>query len=97
LVMVGWVFFRAATFHDSLYVLHQMFLVPHGRSLIPKWEEYLALVTLLLALFEEKKDWFEKVSLGPAWAYGAVCALLLLSVELIGYTEAAVPFVYFQF
>ncbi len=97
LVMIGWVFFRAATFHDSLYVLNQMFFVPQGRQLIPVWLKYLALVTLLLALFEEKKDWFEKLALGPAWAYGAVCAILLLSVELIGYTEAAVPFVYFQF
>jgi len=97
LVMIGWVFFRAATFHDSLYVLHQMLFVPHGISLIPPWEKYLALITLLLALFEEKKEWFEKIALGPAWAYGAVCAILLLSVELIGYTEAAVPFVYFQF
>ncbi len=97
LVMIGWVFFRAVSFHDSLYVLHQMFFVPRGRPLIPRWETILALFTLALALLEEKKEWFEEVSLGPAWAYGAVCALLLLSVELIGYTEAAVPFVYFQF
>ncbi|MGA2879637.1 MAG: MBOAT family O-acyltransferase [Bryobacteraceae bacterium] len=97
LVMIGWVFFRATTFHDSLYVLHQMFFVPDGRLLIPLWQMELALMTLLLALFEEKKDWFEKLTLGPAWAYGAVCAILLLSVELIGFTEAAVPFVYFQF
>jgi alginate O-acetyltransferase complex protein AlgI len=97
LVMVGWVFFRATTFHDSLYVLHQMFFVPHGTVLILRWERWLALFTLLLALLEEKKEWFEEISLGPAWAYGAVCALLLLSVELIGYTETALPFVYFQF
>ena len=97
LVMIGWVFFRAATFHDSLYVLHQMFFVPHGQQLIPRWETILALITLVLALLEEKKEWFEEISLGPAWAYGAVCALLLLSVELIGYTQSAVPFVYFQF
>jgi alginate O-acetyltransferase complex protein AlgI len=97
LVMIGWVFFRAATFHESLYVLHQMFFVPRGHTLIPAWQMDLALMTMLLALFEEKKDWFEKIALGPAWAYGAVCAVLLLAVELIGYTEAAVPFVYFQF
>jgi alginate O-acetyltransferase complex protein AlgI len=97
LVMIGWVFFRAANFHDSLYVLHQMFFVPYGRGLIPRWEKVLALITLLLALLEEKKEWFEEIALGPAWAYGAVCALLLLSVELIGFTETAVPFVYFQF
>jgi alginate O-acetyltransferase complex protein AlgI len=97
LVMIGWVFFRAATFHDSRYVLRQMFFVPDGRLLIPLWQVELAAITLLLALFEEKKDWFEKVTLGPAWTYGAVCAILLLAVELIGFTEKAVPFVYFQF
>jgi D-alanyl-lipoteichoic acid acyltransferase DltB (MBOAT superfamily) len=97
LVMIGWVFFRATTFHDSLYVLHQMLFVPRGHTLIPAWLTDLALMTLLLALFEEKREWFEKIALGPAWAYGAVCAVLLLAVELIGYSEAAVPFVYFQF
>jgi alginate O-acetyltransferase complex protein AlgI len=97
LVMIGWVFFRATTFHDSVYILHQMFFGPGGELLIPRWEQILALVTLLLALLEEKKEWFEEISLGPAWAYGAVCALLLLAIELIGYSQAAVPFVYFQF
>jgi alginate O-acetyltransferase complex protein AlgI len=97
LVMVGWVFFRAANFHDSIYVLQQMFLAPLGQLFIPRWECGLAVLTLLLALFEERKEWFEKITIGPAWAYGAACAVLLLSVELLGFTEAAVPFVYFQF
>jgi D-alanyl-lipoteichoic acid acyltransferase DltB (MBOAT superfamily) len=97
LAMVGWVFFRAVTFHDSVYVLSQMFSGAPGRVLIPRWQIDLALLTLLFALLEEKKEWFEKVAVGPAWAYGAVCAALLIGVELLGYTEAAVPFVYFQF
>ena len=97
LVMVGWVFFRAANFQDSIYVLRQMFAGQLGSLFLMRWQIDLALITLLLALLEEKNEWFEKVAIGPAWAYGAVCALLLLSVELIGYTEAAVPFVYFQF
>ncbi len=97
LVMIGWVFFRAANFHDSLHVLYQMFFVPDGRQLIPDWAIALAAITLLLAVLEEKKEWFEQISLGPVWAYGTVCALLLLAVELIGFTENAVPFVYFQF
>src|ERR1700729_2993921 len=58
LVVIGWVFFRAATFHDSIYILHQMFFVPHGPQIIPQWLKYLALITLLLALLEEKKEWF---------------------------------------
>jgi alginate O-acetyltransferase complex protein AlgI len=97
LVMVGWVFFRAVNFHDSIYVLQQMFTGRIGAMFLMRWQIDLALITLLLALLEEKLEWFEKLAVGPAWAYGAVCALLLLSVELLGYTEAAVPFVYFQF
>ncbi len=39
--MIGWVFFRATTFHDSLYVLHQMFFVPQGGAAVDPalWEE----------------------------------------------------------
>ncbi len=97
LAMIGWVFFRAATFHDSMFVLSQMFTGSTGDVLIPIWMIYLALITLALALAEEKRAWFERVAIGPAWAYGAVCALLLWSVEAIGFTGPAVPFVYFQF
>lgn len=97
LAMIGWVFFRAVSFHDSTYVIGQMFAGAAGEVLIPAWLIYLALITLLLAILEERAGWFERVAIGPAWAYGAVCALLLWGVELIGFTGPAVPFVYFQF
>ena len=97
LVTIGWVFFRAPTLTDSLYILKQMFLVPMGGDLIPVWGRYLALVTLGLAVLEERKAWFDFVALSPPWIYGAVCGLLLLSIELLGFTDIAVPFVYFQF
>jgi D-alanyl-lipoteichoic acid acyltransferase DltB (MBOAT superfamily) len=97
LATIGWVFFRAATFHQSVYVLGQMFTGARGTVPIPRWLAYLALLALVLAVMEEKNAWFEKVAVGPAWAYGAVCGLLLLSVELLGFGGPAVPFVYFQF
>jgi hypothetical protein len=74
-----------------------MFSGAAGFVLIPAWLIVLALITLLLALWEEEEEWFEKLALGPAWSYGAACALLLLTVELIGFTDTTVPFVYFQF
>jgi alginate O-acetyltransferase complex protein AlgI len=97
LVTIGWVFFRATTLHDGIFVLQQMFSSKPGTLAIPVWLIWLAAITLLLALLEEKKEWFEKIAIGPAWRYGAVCAVLLLGVELLGFTENAVPFVYFQF
>jgi D-alanyl-lipoteichoic acid acyltransferase DltB (MBOAT superfamily) len=97
LVMIGWVFFRASTFSDSIFVLSQMFGGVRGSMLMMRWHIWMAVITLIVAILEEKKQWFDKLSLAPAWAYGLVCAIMLLCVEIIGYTEAAVPFVYFQF
>jgi len=54
-------------------------------------------VSLVIALLEEKFEWIERLAHGPAWAYVAVAVMLLFTVELIGVTEKAVPFVYFQF
>jgi alginate O-acetyltransferase complex protein AlgI len=97
LVCVGWVFFRAATFHDSVYVIQQMFSW-HGKGiLIPAWLGCVLAVSLVIALFEEKFEWIERLAHGPAWAYVAAAVTLLFTVELIGVTEKAVPFVYFQF
>lgn len=97
LVCIGWVFFRAATLHDSVYVIQQMF-VWHGKAgLIPVWLSCAVAVSLVVALFEEKTAWIERLAQGPAWAYIAAVVTLLFSVELIGVTEKAVPFVYFQF
>jgi D-alanyl-lipoteichoic acid acyltransferase DltB (MBOAT superfamily) len=97
LVCVGWVFFRAATLHDSVYVIQQMFSW-HGKGiLIPAWLGCVLALSLSVALFEEKFEWIERLAHGPAWAYVAAVVTLLFSVELIGVTEKAVPFVYFQF
>jgi alginate O-acetyltransferase complex protein AlgI len=97
LVTVGWVFFRAARLEDSRFVIKQMFAGSGGTWLVPMWMMVLVGVCLLLAAWQEKRDWFARVANGPAWAYAGVCAVLLVCVELIGVTDVAVPFVYFQF
>jgi len=92
LVMFGWVFFRAGTFHDSVYVLGQMFAGKAGLTgglPISPWLIYLALITLVLALLEERLGWFERIAVGPAWAYGAVCAVLMLAVGVTGLQRAS--------
>jgi alginate O-acetyltransferase complex protein AlgI len=97
LVCIGWVFFRAATLHDSAYVIRQMFSWRWETGLIPVWLACLTGLSLVISLFEEKTGWIERLARGPAWAYVAATVMLLLTVELIGVTEKAVPFVYFQF
>jgi D-alanyl-lipoteichoic acid acyltransferase DltB (MBOAT superfamily) len=95
LVCVGWVFFRAATLHESVYIVSQMFS-GRGDNLIPVWLLCWTALSLLLALAEEKWEWMERFARGPAWAYATAVILLLLSVELIGAADRR-PFVYFQF
>ena len=99
LVCVGWVFFRAATFSDSSYVIRQMFAGAPGVTgvLIPGWLLAMVGIALVIALFEERFTWIDSLARGPAWAYVAAAVALLLTVEMIGVTEKAVPFVYFQF
>ncbi|MEO8098338.1 MAG: MBOAT family protein [Acidobacteriota bacterium] len=99
LVCIGWVFFRAATLKDSVYVLGQMFASPWNNAafLIPAWLLYFVGLALLVAIMEEKWEWIERLPHGPAWAYAALVVALLFSVELAGVTEKAVPFIYFQF
>jgi alginate O-acetyltransferase complex protein AlgI len=99
LVAVGWVFFRAATFADSRYVLGQMFTRiagPHDIR-IPVWLTYMVVFSLLIALAEEKWECIERLARGPAWAYAAAVIVLVLCVELVGVTDKPIPFVYFQF
>jgi len=54
-------------------------------------------VSLVVVLLEERFEWMERLARGPAWAYVAAVVTLLFTVEMLGVTEKAVPFVYFQF
>ena len=99
LVTVGWVFFRAANFSDSRYVIAQMFShAPEvNKIVIAPWLVWLAVMSLGVAILEESWDLFERLVKGPAWAYAAAMIILLFVVELIGVTDKRIPFVYFQF
>ncbi len=98
LVAIGWVFFRAVTFQDARYVLGQMFSggAP-GKFLLSTQLIRLALLTLILAIAEERWHWFERLSRASLTRFTLVVALTLLALELFSVTDVAIPFVYFQF
>jgi D-alanyl-lipoteichoic acid acyltransferase DltB (MBOAT superfamily) len=97
LVLIGWVFFRAADLPESLRILQQMFHGGPGPMLLETWHIELIAIALVLAALEEKLDWSDAVVKWPVWAYASTVAAMLLFVELFGVIDAAIPFVYFQF
>ena len=97
LVLVSWVFFRAADLPQSLRILGQMFSRPGGHTLLQHWHVGLALIALALAVVEEKFEWFERIMRAPAWAYATALAAMFLCLEVFGVIDAFIPFIYFQF
>jgi hypothetical protein len=74
-----------------------MFGAPHGKILLQRWHVGLAGIALVVALAEEKWDWFERLMQAPAWSYAAAVSLLLFCIEIFGVVDVSIPFVYFQF
>jgi D-alanyl-lipoteichoic acid acyltransferase DltB (MBOAT superfamily) len=97
LVMIGWVFFRAADLAQSRQVLAQMFSRTYGRDLLMPWHVGLILLALGLAVAEEKLDWFDRVAKAPVLVYASAFALMFFCLELFGVIDAQIPFIYFQF
>jgi D-alanyl-lipoteichoic acid acyltransferase DltB (MBOAT superfamily) len=97
LAMIGWVFFRAADLHQSVLVISQMFSGTAGHLLLQPWHLELALLSLVIALGEEFRDWSEKVITAPVPVYALSLALMLFCTEIFGAIDASIPFIYFQF
>jgi D-alanyl-lipoteichoic acid acyltransferase DltB (MBOAT superfamily) len=97
LVLVGWLFFRAADLRASMHVLRQMFVGGSGQALLEPWHFGLAALALLLSIGEEKRQWFERVMHAPAPVYASALAAMLFCLEIFGVIDAAIPFIYFQF
>ena len=97
LVMISWVFFRAADLPQSLAVIGQMFAGSGGHLLLANWHLELIALAALLAIVEEKFDWFERLLRAPVVAYASALALMFFCIEAFGVIDASIPFVYFQF
>jgi len=97
LVTISWVFFRAATLAESTQILGRMFSGPPGKLLWARWHIWFAVLIVILAVAEERWDWTTRLVRAPAWAYAAAIGAFLFCLELIGFTDQPVPFVYFQF
>ena len=68
-----------------------------GRVLLEPWHFGLAALALILAVGEEKSEWFERAARAPTPVYACALAAVLFCLEIFGVLDAAIPFVYFQF
>jgi hypothetical protein len=51
----------------------------------------------VVAIVEEKLDWFERLMEAPVLVRAAALGCMLFCLEAFGVIDAAIPFVYFQF
>ena len=94
---IGWVFFRAADLPQSVAVIRQMFGGGAGRLLLEPWHLLLAAAALGLAVAEENLGWPDRLMRAPSLAYASAPALILFTIEIFGFVDASIPFIYFQF
>ena len=97
LVTVGWVFFRAKTFAAASFVLGQMLSTAIGHSLLTSLQWKMAGFALLVALAEEYRGAWTKLTESPAWVRAIAAVVVLFAIELFTATDQTIPFVYFQF
>ncbi len=97
LVMISWVFFRAAGLPQSLLVIRRMFAGTAGPMLFEPWHIGLAVLALVVALAEEHYELLERAMRARVLVYSSAMTLMLFCIEIFGVIDASIPFVYFQF
>ncbi len=97
LVCLGWVFFRAPTFHDSIFVLREMFAGPKGVWLLQKWHHWMIAVSLIVAVLEERWQFIDRLTRAPRWVLVSAIVTLFFCLEIFSVVDVKIPFIYFQF
>jgi D-alanyl-lipoteichoic acid acyltransferase DltB (MBOAT superfamily) len=97
MVCFGWVFFRAANLHDSIFVLQQMFGHTPGVWLLKNWHIWMIALSFILAALEERWEVFERLPKTPKWAFVCTIVAFLFCLEIFSAIDEKIPFIYFQF
>ena len=71
LALIGWVFFRAADLPQSFRCSGRCLPAGGGRVLLEPWHFGLAALALILAVGEEKSEWFERAARAPIPVYAS--------------------------
>ncbi|MDA1267308.1 MAG: hypothetical protein O2816_19680, partial [Planctomycetota bacterium] len=96
LVFLGWIPFRAQGFEGAWSTFSGLF-APGGESLLESGHHFLIGFAILGAVLEERYRWSTRVVHASLGMRAAFLAGALVVLELFAVTDAAIPFVYFQF
>jgi len=104
LVLFGWVFFRANSLADAIYILKKIFLsfesnlLHYGLDRSQWYSAVLAVSLLILVHFAERKRSLSSIIRSqPAMLRWGLCFLLTIGVVVLGYYDQSLQFIYFQF
>jgi alginate O-acetyltransferase complex protein AlgI len=97
-VLVGWVFFRAASWGDAWLFLSRIGLWTHDgiRLVSPYIIPGVAGVVLVHLLIQRDRNWAQEIPLRPVPVRIAAYSVVVLLLVCLGATDSA-PFIYFQF
>jgi alginate O-acetyltransferase complex protein AlgI len=96
-VLHGWVFFRAQTLGDAVFVVEHLWRGTLGVWGWKTWHWGLLCVAAVVAVAEEKWGVEERLVRGGVVGYALAVAAMLLVLAVFGVTDVEIPFVYFQF
>ncbi len=102
-VSLLWVFFRAASFEDSVLIIGNIFVdfdwgqIPQFAVARPEW--CVMMGALIVAHFVPQKwvDWGGQVFVASPWAVKLIVFLAVVQLVIEYMSEEVAPFIYFQF
>ena len=102
-VSILWIFFRAASFEDSILIFTNIFenfdWAYFPQFFIVRWEWCLMMLLLIVAHFipDRWSDWMQRTFLASPWIVKLAVFLIVVEFVIIYMSEEVAPFIYFQF
>ena len=91
--------FRTSTLQEAATVIWSMFAFAQapGENMLTTALMVLALISIIIAVMEERSRAIERIAFGPVWIQIPAYVLVFLAIELFSVTTGSPTFIYFQF
>lgn len=102
-VSLLWVFFRAASFEDSVLVIRNIFIDFHWNQIPQFFHARMVWCIMMLALIvmhflpQSTADWAQRCFIRSPWFVKLITFLIIVQLVIEFMSEEVSPFIYFQF